>query len=90
MEVLQKASNRSSNRSKQTEDVETGSPFLSGRHGVYAVLSTILLTIQGSAMSLVLRYSRIQEGSKYLPSVAGASIVLTFFNYYLVSIYNCN
>jgi UDP-sugar transporter A1/2/3 len=37
---------------------------------LYSSLSMMLLMLQGTAMSIVLRYSRIQTGPAYLPSVS--------------------
>jgi len=37
---------------------------------LYSSLSMMLLMVQGTAMSIVLRYSRIQTGPAYLPSVS--------------------
>ena len=41
------------------------------RNAFYALSSMTLLTLQGTVLSIVLRYSRIKPGRKYLPSVAG-------------------
>ena len=41
------------------------------RHRMYGVSSMLLLMLQGTTMSIVLRYSRIRTGLKYTPSVAG-------------------
>lgn len=46
------------------------------RHAAIAGMSMLLLVLQGTVLSIVLRYSRIKRGRKYLPSVAGES---TFF-----------
>lgn len=43
------------------------------RHAMYALSSMTLLTLQGTVLSIVLRYSRIKEGRKYIPSVAGTN-----------------
>jgi len=57
--------------SKMSETPNT--PKTARRHAVYAVSSMILLTLQGTAMSIILRYSRIREGRAYAPSVSGQS-----------------
>ena len=49
------------------------SPKTNRRHAVYALLSMLLLTLQGTVLSIILRYSRIKRGRKYIPSVAGKS-----------------
>lgn len=41
-----------------------------GRGWMLSAMSMLLLVVQGTMMSVVLRYSRIQEGSMYLPSVS--------------------
>lgn len=49
-------------------------PRASRRHSFYAFSSVALLTVQGTAMSIVLRYSRIRKGSTYVPSVSGETL----------------
>ena len=55
---------------KQSDGV--GGAFLSEKKkgALYSSLSMMLLMVQGTAMSIVLRYSRIQTGPAYLPSVS--------------------
>ncbi|KAL4519272.1 hypothetical protein Ndes2526A_g00366 [Nannochloris sp. 'desiccata'] len=45
-------------------------PKTTRRHASYALLSMLLLILQGTVLSIVLRYSRIKAGRRYLPSVA--------------------
>jgi UDP-sugar transporter A1/2/3 len=45
-------------------------PKTTRRHATYALLSMLLLILQGTVLSIVLRYSRIKKGRRYLPSVA--------------------
>jgi UDP-sugar transporter A1/2/3 len=45
-------------------------PKTTRRHASYALLSMLLLIIQGMVLSIILRISRIKAGRRYLPSVA--------------------
>eukprot|EP00890_Picochlorum_soloecismus_P003766 jgi/Picsp_1/4390/NSC_01896-R1_udp-n-acetylglucosamine transporter len=56
---------------KKQSDGVAGSFSLEKKKGaLYSSLSMTLLMVQGTAMSIVLRYSRIQAGPAYLPSVS--------------------
>lgn len=47
------------------------SPTTLRRNGRLALLSMLLLVFQGTALSIMLRYSRAREGQPYLASVSG-------------------
>lgn len=49
---------------------QTRAELQSKRNILYSVVSIVLLMLQGTMMSIVLRYSRIQKGPSYLPSVS--------------------
>jgi len=45
-------------------------PQTTRRHAAYALFSMLLLILQGTVLSIILRISRIKAGRRYLPSVA--------------------
>lgn len=51
---------------------EPASPATLRRDGRLALLSMLLLVFQGTALSIMLRYSRARAGTPYLASVSGA------------------
>ena len=50
---------------------EPTTPKTTKRHLRYGLSAMLMLTLQGTILAIVLRYSRIKSGRRYLPSVAG-------------------